>query len=119
MSRLHEELQRKDREYNANLTELEAQINQKRNAINELELQNRQKLFDVENVKNNIKLLRFYNGFENYEIFSMVLDFLGREAASHLDYRNNSKSTSDSRQYYMYKAQVRYACLIMRNRGSI
>jgi hypothetical protein len=27
MSRLHEELQRKDREYNANIMELEAQLN--------------------------------------------------------------------------------------------
>lgn len=87
-SRLHEELQRKDCEYNANLTELEAQLNQKSNAINELELQNRQQLFYVENVKNNNKLFRFYSWFENYEIFSIILDFLGREAASHLDYRN-------------------------------
>ncbi|CAB3984071.1 Hypothetical predicted protein [Paramuricea clavata] len=103
MSRLHEELQRKDREYNANIMELEALLNRKSNAINKLELPNRQKLFNVETVKNNNKLFRCYTGFENFEIFSMVLDFLGREAASHLDYRNNSNSTSDSRKYYMYK----------------
>jgi len=33
-------------------------------------------------------LLRFYTGFVSYEVFSMVLDFLGREIAAHLDYQN-------------------------------
>ena len=97
ISRLHEQLQRKDCEHNTNIMELEAQIN-------ELELLSRQKVCSIENVKDNNKLFRFYTGFANYEIFSMVLDFLGREAASHLDgYRNNSESTSNSRKYYMYK----------------
>ena len=39
-------------------------------------------------MKDNDKLFWFYTGFENYEVFSMVLDFLGRETATHLDYQN-------------------------------
>ena len=51
ISRLHEQLQRKDCEHNTNIMELEAQIN-------ELELLSRQKVCSVENVKDNNKLFR-------------------------------------------------------------
>lgn len=33
-------------------------------------------------------MFKFYTGFQNYEVFSKVLNFLGREAASKLDYCN-------------------------------
>ena len=46
----------------------------------ELELLIEKKAFSIETVKDSDKLLRFDTGFENYEVFSMVLDFLGREA---------------------------------------
>ena len=41
--------------------------------------------------------MRFYTGFDSYETFSMVLDFLGRDAASQLDYKNNERSECNSR----------------------
>ena len=33
-------------------------------------------------IKSNSKLLRFYTGFPNYDVFSTVLSFLGSDAAS-------------------------------------
>ena len=45
-------------------------------------------LFNITNSKGNPKLLKFYTGFPNYDIFCMVLSFLGREAASQLVYSN-------------------------------
>ena len=45
-------------------------------------------LFNINNIKGNPKLSKFYTGFPNYEIFCMVLSFLGREAASQLIYIN-------------------------------
>ena len=54
-------------------------------------------------MKDNNKLFRFYTGFENYEMFSMVLDFLGREAASHLDYINSTISSPDPRNHNVNK----------------
>ena len=41
--------------------------------------------------KDNEKLVSFYTGFENYEVFSMVFDPLGGEKAAHLDYQNTEK----------------------------
>ena len=41
--------------------------------------------------------MRFYTGFDSYETFSMVLDFLGRDAASQLNYKNNERSECNSR----------------------
>jgi len=67
---------------------LENQLEEERRARKELELLIEKKAFSIETVKDNDKLLRFYTGFENYEVFSMVLDFLGRETACHLDYQN-------------------------------
>ena len=48
----------------------------------ELESMFQQSLFNSDNIKSSSKLLRFYTGFPNYEVFSIVLSFLGRDAAS-------------------------------------
>ena len=93
--RLQYKLQQNDREHNTKLTDLTMKLCKESKAKEELEVLNRQKVFNVETVKGNNKLFRFYTGFENYEIFLMVLDFLGREAASHLDYLNSNKSSPD------------------------
>ena len=56
-----------------NLTDLTMKLYEESKAKAELEILNRQKVFNVETVKDNNKLFRFYIGFENYEIFLMVL----------------------------------------------
>ena len=71
--------------------ELEKQIKEEQEIRKELELQTTRWKFSVKTVKSNDKLFKFYTGFENYQVLSMILDFLGREAASNLDYRNNNK----------------------------
>ena len=78
----------KERQLNNKIQELEKQLEEERSARKELELLAKEKAFSIETVKDNDKLFRFYTGFENYEVFSMVLDFLGRETATHLDYQN-------------------------------
>ena len=88
MSCLLEKWQTKERELNEKIQVLENQLQEERNARKELELLIEKKAFSIETVNDNDKLLRFYTGFENYEVFSMVLDFLGRETAAHLDYQN-------------------------------
>ena len=71
---------------NNKIQELVNQLEEERSARKELELLIEKKAFCIKTVKDNDKLLRFYTGFENYEEFSMVLDFLGRETAAPLDY---------------------------------
>ncbi|PFX17375.1 hypothetical protein AWC38_SpisGene18310 [Stylophora pistillata] len=88
MSCLLETWQTKERQLNKKIQELESQLEEERSARKELELLIDKKAFSIETVKDNDKLLRFYTGFENYEVFSMALDFLGRETAAHLDYQN-------------------------------
>ena len=68
--------------------ELENQLEEERSARKEIELLIERKAFSIESVKDNDKLLRFYTGFENCKVFSMVLDLVGRETAAHLDYQN-------------------------------
>ena len=80
--------QTKEHELNKKIQELENHLEEERRARKELELLIEKKAFSIETVKDNDKLLRFYTGFENYEVFSMVLDFLGRETAAHLGYQN-------------------------------
>ena len=53
-----------------------------------MELFIQKKAFSIATAKDTDKLLRFYTGFENFEVFSMALDFLGRKTAAHLDYQN-------------------------------
>ena len=85
MSCLLEKWQTKEHELNQKIQGLENQL-EERSARKELELLIEKKAFSIKTVKDNDKLLRFYTGFENYEVFSMVLDFLERETAAHLDY---------------------------------
>lgn len=80
--------QSKERDLLARIKELERQLEEERSARKELELLMKKKEFSIKSVKENDKLIRFYTGFENYEMFSTALDFLGREAASMLDYHN-------------------------------
>ena len=93
---LNEQCRAKENTLNIKVKELETALEQEREARKELEIMAKRNLFSIENLKNNDKLLRFYTGFENFELFGMVLDFLGREAASHLDYRNRERSATDS-----------------------
>ena len=79
--------------------ELEKQIKEEQEIRKELELQTTCGKFSVETVKSNDKLFKFYTGFENYQVFPMILDFLGREAASNLDYRNNNKQSIQPNNY--------------------
>ena len=88
MSCLLETWHTKERELNNKTQELENQLEEERSARRELELLSEKKAFSIETVKDNDKLVRFYTGFENYEVFSMVLDFLGRETSALLDYQN-------------------------------
>ena len=55
-------------------------------------------LFDIDNIKSSSKLPRFYAGFANYEVFSTVLNFLGRDAASKLVYNNTSQNDVQNRE---------------------
>ncbi|PFX15204.1 THAP domain-containing protein 4 [Stylophora pistillata] len=80
--------QTKERDLLARIKELERQLEEERSVRKELELLMKKKEFSIESVKENDKLIRFYTGFENDEMFSSALDFLGREAASMLDYHN-------------------------------
>ena len=74
---------------NKKIQELENQLEEERSSRKELELLIEKKAFSIQTVKDNDILLRFYTGFENYEVFSMVLDnFLERVTAAHLDYQN-------------------------------
>ena len=68
------------------LTEKMKQLEPERELRRELEILFQQSLFSIDNVKINSKLLRFYTGFPNYEVFNIVPSFLGRDAASKLVY---------------------------------
>ncbi len=103
--RLQEKLRKNDCEHNTKMTELAMKLDKESKAKVELEILNRQKVFNIATVKDNNKLVRFYTGFENYEMFSMVLDFLGREAASHLDYINSKISSPDPRNHNVNKPE--------------
>ena len=86
--RLLEKWQAKECLLNKKIQELENQLEEEWSARKELELLIEKKAFSIQTVKDNDKLLRFYTGFENHEVFPMVLDFLGRETVAHLDYQN-------------------------------
>jgi hypothetical protein len=70
------------------ITELEEEVKKEKVAKKTLEQQISKNAFNVDNLKNNNKLFKFYTGFQNYEVFTAVLNFFGREAASKLDYGN-------------------------------
>ena len=66
------------------------QLEPERELRRELAIMFQQSLFNIDNIKSNSKLLRFYTGFPNYEVFSIVPSFLGRDAASKLVYTEKS-----------------------------
>lgn len=78
------------------LDELKLELQEEREARKGLEMLLKKNIFRIENIKDNNKLLRFYTGFDNYETFSMVLNFLGRDAAANLNYQNRDRSNFDS-----------------------
>ncbi|XP_022805897.1 uncharacterized protein LOC111343029 [Stylophora pistillata] len=98
--------QTKERDLLARIKELERQLEEERSARKELELLMKKKEFSIESVKENDKLIRFYTGFENYEMFSTALDFLGREAASMLDYHNTEDRKDLKSRYKSGPSQV-------------
>ena len=79
------------------ISELEKLLQEERSNKKELEILCTRRAFNIDSIKNNNKLMRFYTGFDSYETFSMVLDFLGRDAASQLNYKNNERSECNSR----------------------
>ena len=79
------------------ISELEKLLQEERINKKELEILCTRRAFNIVSIRNNNKLMRFYRGFDSYETFSMVLDFLGRDAASQLNYKNNERSECNSR----------------------
>ena len=79
------------------ISELEKLLQEERSNKKELEILCTRRAFNIDSIKNNNKLMRFYTGFDSYETFSMVLDSLGRDAASQLNYKNNERSECNSR----------------------
>ena len=80
------------------LTEKMKQLEQERELMRELESMFQQSLFNIDNIKSNSKLLRFYAGFPNYDVFSIVLSFVGRDAASKLVYSNTEQNDARKRE---------------------
>ena len=68
------------------------QLKRERELRKELESMFQQSLFNTDNIKSNLKLLRFYSGFPDYEVFSIALSFLGRDAAFKLVYSNTEQN---------------------------
>ena len=93
---LKEQLTKTEQDLQKQIEELKLQLEEEKKARNEMEMLLKKHIFRIENIKTNDKLLRFYTGFANYEIFTMVLDILGRDAAANLNYQNKDRSKSDS-----------------------
>ena len=74
--RLNELLETQRKELEDELTEKMKQLEQEREFSKEMENMFQKSLFYINNIKGNPKLLKFYTGFPNYEIFCMVLSFL-------------------------------------------
>ena len=74
------------------------QLELERDLRKELENMFEQSLFNIDNIKSNSKLLRFYTGFPSYEVFSIVLSFLGRDAASKLVYSNTEQNDAPKKE---------------------
>lgn len=103
IDKLLEQQKLKEEKLNSKIRELEQKLEEEVNARKELEMLHSKGKFSIETVKDNDKLIKFYTSFCNYSEFSMVLDFLGRDAASNLDYRNLEKSPGDQSKNYKYK----------------
>ena len=98
MRRLNELLETQRKELEEELTEKIKQLEQERELRKELENMFKKSLFNINSIKGNPKLLKFYTGFPNYGIFSMVLSFLGREAASQLVYSNSEQKDAQKKE---------------------
>ena len=76
-----------------------------------------QSLFNIDNIKSNSELLRFYFGFLNYDVFSIVLSFLGRDSASKLIYSNTEQNDAQKRESRPKKDLVSggeiFACIVL------
>ena len=96
--RLNELLETQRNELEDELTEKMRQLEQERELRKELENIFQKSLFNINSIKGNPKLFKFYTGFPNYEIFSMVLRFLGREAASQLVYSNSEQKDAQKKE---------------------
>ncbi|PFX24400.1 uncharacterized protein LOC111331706 [Stylophora pistillata] len=99
VSRLKECLQVQRKELEEKLFEKKMKrLEQERELRKELESTLQHSLFNIDNIKSNAKLLRFYTGFPNYEVFSTVLSFLGKGAASKLVYSNTEQNDAQKRE---------------------
>ena len=96
--RLNELLETQRKELEDELTKKMRQLEQERELRKELENMFQKSLFNINSIKGNPKLFKFYTGFPNYEIFSMVLSFLGREAASQLVYSNSEQKDAQKKE---------------------
>jgi len=90
------EVERKELE--EELIEKMKQLELERELRKELESVFQQSLFNIDNIKSNSELLRFYIGFPNYEVFSIVLSFLGRDSASKHIYSNTEQNDAQKRE---------------------
>ena len=98
VKRLNECLEVQRKELEEELTEKMKQLELERELRKELESMFQQSLFNIDNIKSNSKLLRFYTGFPNYEVSSIVLSFLGRDTASKLVYSNTEQNDAQKRE---------------------
>jgi len=81
VKRLNECLEVQRKELEEELIEKIKQLELERELRKELESMFQQSLFNIDNIKSNSKLLRFYTGFPNYGVFSILLSFLEQNDA--------------------------------------
>ena len=98
VKRLNERLEVQRKELEEELTEKMKQLELKRELRKELESMFQLSLFNIDNIKSNSKLLRFYTAFTNYEVFGIALSFLGRDAASKLVCNNTEQNDAQKRE---------------------
>ena len=108
VKRLNECLEVQMKELEEELIEKMKQLERERELRKELESMFQQSLFNIDNIKNNSKLLRFYTGSPNYEFFSIVLSFLGRDAASKLVYSNTEQNDAQKREKQAQKGPCQW-----------
>ena len=92
MKCLNERLEVQRKELEEELTEKMKQLELERELRKEFESMFQRSLFNIDNIKSNSKLLRFYTGFLNYEVCSIALSVLRRDAASTLVYSNTGQN---------------------------
>jgi hypothetical protein len=95
LKRTEELLERRIAELELQVKESERKIKEEREAREILEQKLLENVFSIDNIKNSDKLFKFYTGLQNYYVFCRLLDFLGREAASRLDYGNKDLERVD------------------------